>query len=70
VHTEGKEEPGMTVTQLACILLELQTPVSVVAVMEETRALDGRQEGTWEGFKASWTYHPDTGMDMIIEEQG
>jgi hypothetical protein len=70
VHTVGKEESGLTVEQAVCILGMLGTPSAILAQMDSTRALDGRQEGSWAGFKASWTYHPDAGLDMIIEEQG
>jgi hypothetical protein len=37
--------------------------------MEQTRALDGRQSETWEDFSASWTYHPDNGLDVLIREK-
>ena len=32
------------------------------------RALDGRQTGTWDDFEASWGYHPDDGINLVIEE--
>lgn len=41
-------------------------PESVKAHMFATRALDGRQTDTWPGFSASWSYHPDDGMDLVI----
>jgi hypothetical protein len=34
--------------------------------MEKTRALDGRQTASWSFIEASWTYHPDNGLDVII----
>ncbi len=54
------------VEQIACILNELGTPHAVVAKMEGTRALDGMQAAEWGDFSASWTYHPDDGLDLII----
>jgi hypothetical protein len=53
---------------LTCVLRELDVPASVIAQMEQTRALDGMQSADWNGFTASWTYHPDNGLDLIITE--
>jgi hypothetical protein len=49
-------------------LNELDAPESVWAKMSNTRALDGMQDATWDEFVATWTYHPDNGLDTIIEE--
>lgn len=53
---------------LACILLELDTPTSVVAAMDSTTAMMGRQEEEADGFLYEWSYHPDNGLDLIITE--
>jgi hypothetical protein len=53
---------------LACTLGKLGTPTSVTAQMDSTRALDGMQSADWGDFSASWTYHPDAGIDLIITE--
>jgi len=57
----------LTYAQVECALSELEVPDSVLARMNSTRALDGRQEADWDGLVASWSYHPDTGLDVIIE---
>jgi hypothetical protein len=63
----GKEDWGKADTSvLACILGALKTPQAVIAHMDTTNALAGRQEDSWEGFTASWSYHPDNGIDVII----
>ena len=63
----GKEDWGKADTSaLACVLAELKTPQAVIAHMDSTNALAGRQEDTWADFTASWTYHPDNGIDLII----
>jgi hypothetical protein len=54
---------------LACVLRELGTPAYVVAQMAQTRALDGRQTATWGDLEASWTYHPDNGLNLIIHQK-
>ncbi|WP_033338880.1 hypothetical protein [Catenuloplanes japonicus] len=53
-------------TILSCVLDELKAPESVRSQIAQTRALDGRQQATWGDFSASWTYHPDSGLDMIV----
>ena len=64
----AEETLGASLTELACLLDELDVPDAVVSHMETTRALDGRQEASWAGFTASWTYHPDDGLDVILQE--
>lgn len=59
---------GLTVDQIACVLLEVEAPDSVMSRMDGTRALDGMQEAEWSGLSASWTYHPDNGLDVILAE--
>ena len=40
----------------------------LVKTFGATRALDGRQQASWDGFEASWTYHPDNGLTLILRE--
>ena len=42
----------------------------MVAHIESTRALDGYQQETFGEFSASWTYHPDDGLNMTITRNG
>lgn len=71
LDTTGRESGSgrYSVADLACVLNALQAPTYVVRAMEQTRALDGRQTETWEDFSASWTYHPDNGLDVLIREK-
>lgn len=46
---------------------ELGFPDSVMERMSETRSLDGVQEAEAEGVRASWTYHPDNGLEVMYE---
>jgi hypothetical protein len=62
----AEESPGATFTQFDCIIEELDVPDSVVDRIENTRALDGYQDATFGEFAASWTYHPDDGLNMTI----
>ena len=40
---------------------------SVIARLDSTSALMGQQEATWSDLIARWTFHPDNGLDIIIE---
>ena len=71
--TEGEDDlSGDTIEDVACVLLYLEIPESVVARIDGTRALDGMQSATWEGageeWTATWNYHPSSGMNLIIEQ--
>lgn len=70
IDSEGEDYGSGTDTfeGLMCTLGELNTPQAVIARMEATRALDGMQSSHWGDFEASWTYHPDNGLDVIITE--
>jgi hypothetical protein len=59
---------GADIDELVCILTRIDVPDAVVSQMEGTRALDGRQQASWDGFTASWTYHPDDGLNVILQE--
>ncbi|WP_202805228.1 hypothetical protein [Micromonospora lupini] len=66
LQSVGEERTGLKLEQLQCYWTELKVPDAVIAQIEGTRALDGRQSGEWEDMRASWIYHPDSGLQMII----
>lgn len=51
-----------------CVLKELDAPQGTVSLVESTTALMGRQTDEWDGYEATWSYHPDSGLDMTIEQ--
>lgn len=53
---------------LDCVYEALEMPKSIIARIERTRALDGTQDGSWGALEASWTYHPDNGLNLIVEK--
>ncbi|NKG22000.1 hypothetical protein [Paeniglutamicibacter terrestris] len=69
LQTRGKETAGAPYSEIVCVLDGLDMPESVKARMSTTRSLDGRQETTWSGYSASWSYHPDNGLNIIVESQ-
>jgi hypothetical protein len=65
--TEGEEDTsGDSVVDVACVLLFLKAPSYVITQIDNTRALDGMQRARWGPFRASWTYHPDNGLNIVI----
>jgi hypothetical protein len=65
-HKGEEEKLGLSIDDFACVLLKLELPSSITAKMDSTRAMDGRQSGSWDDFEISWAYHPDDGLDTII----
>jgi hypothetical protein len=60
---------GPKIEDVACVLAGTGIPDSVVSRIDSTRALDGMQEASWDGYHAFWTYHPDDGLWMVIEQE-
>ena len=67
MQTEGAESAGADLADVACVLAEVDVPDSVLTRIDSTRALDGRQEASWDDLDASWGYHPDSGLDLVLE---
>lgn len=67
LQTSGEESTGTDVAAVVCVLNELDAPESIFTKLESTRALDGTQSTEWSGYTASWTYHPDDGLNIIVE---
>ncbi|MEU4364282.1 hypothetical protein [Promicromonospora sp. NPDC023987] len=65
--TQGEDDAtGVDYTAVVCVLSQLDTPERVTQAMESTRALDGRVTDSWDSFTASWSFHPDTGLDLVV----
>ena len=58
----------LAIEDIGCALGGIGAPDSVIAMMEGTRALDGRQTHIADGYSYTWSYHPDNGLDIIITE--
>ncbi|MGQ7788206.1 hypothetical protein [Nesterenkonia sp. K-15-9-6] len=50
-----------------CVIDEIDLPQHVADDIARTRALDGTRDSSWGDFSASWTYHPDNGINIQIE---
>ncbi|MEW2385651.1 hypothetical protein AB0873_26665 [Micromonospora sp. NPDC047707] len=62
----GEETRGLEYNILKCYWRALDVPDAIVAEIGATRALDGRQNGEWDTMRASWSYHPDNGLQMVF----
>lgn len=70
INSSGDPIKSIVDTQtMACVLDYLKIPAAVRSHIESTRALDGRQTDSWDGFTAAWTYYPDDGLDITIEQK-
>ncbi|MFE6967151.1 hypothetical protein ACFVAJ_18705 [Agromyces sp. NPDC057679] len=73
VDGEGEDAGSgdVSLALLDCLIGATGTPAATQQLMYETRSLDGRQSDSWEDgdveVEASWSYHPDDGLDIIYE---
>ena len=65
---EGEKSSGLTIQATGCALGAIGTPDSIIVQIEQTRALDGRQSATNDGYSYSWVYHPDNGLDITVTD--
>lgn len=62
----GYASDAMSAT--VCVLGELDTPDIVVSQMESTNSLMGMQTAEANGVVYKWSYHPDNGLDLFIQD--
>lgn len=60
---------GANYMDVMCIISAVKTPDYIVSAIESTRALDGRQHDEFDGIEVSWSYHPDTGLDLLYHKK-
>lgn len=65
---DSSTSDALEIEDLACALNAINTPDHIITLMDQTRALDGRQAQEHDGYTYSWTYHPDSGMDIVITD--
>jgi hypothetical protein len=53
-----------------CFTKKLGVPTYVMTRIGNTTSLAGQQSASWDGLEASWTFHPDNGLDAEIHEEG
>lgn len=68
IDTEGEDDSsGDSLEELTCALDALDVPDAVRSHIASTRSIDGRQTDEWDRIEASWSYHPDSGMNIVFE---
>lgn len=69
VDGRGDEDPeGASISDTFCLLDATEVSTAAMAQIEGTTSLQGRQSASWGDVDASWTYHPDNGLDLILTE--
>ncbi|MGD9955889.1 MAG: hypothetical protein AB7I38_14530 [Dehalococcoidia bacterium] len=69
IDTKGEDDStGADLVTVACAAVILKMPDSVTSDIDATRALDGRQQASWENYTAAWRYHPNSGLEIIFTE--
>jgi len=66
----GEEKQGLPAYRTFCVLEELEIPQSIVTRIENTNSTMGLVEGEWDQYQASWTYHPNNGLDVFVKIRG
>lgn len=66
LQAENESGRGLSAPVFRCVLDELDAPASMRQRMLLTRAIDGTQEEQWGLYRATWTYHPDQGLNVVI----
>lgn len=70
VDMMGEEDyVGAGYGDVLCIIDAVKTPDYIVSAIESTRALDGRQHDEFDGIEVSWSYHPDSGLDLLYHKK-
>jgi len=67
LDTSGEEDlGGISFMNLECMISALDIPDAIESRILATRALDGVQDATYDEVSLSWSYHPDSGMTLIV----
>lgn len=66
IDGEGEGSFGVSTQDTLCILRSIDVPDSVLSRISNTSALMGQQSAEWDGINASWSYHPDNGLDLNL----
>lgn len=66
LQAENEAGSGLSSPIFLCILDELDAPAAMRQRMLLTRAIDGTQEEQWGLYRATWTYHPEQGLNVVI----
>lgn len=63
------ESNQANILNVSCVLQRAKASAALQDRMLSTRALDGMQEADFRGIHAAWTYHPDNGFNLSLEDE-
>lgn len=69
---DGKGEDdysGVSISKQLCVLEKLEMPSTVRNKLENTNSLMGVRSADWDNITIEWSYHPDSGLNLIINEK-
>ena len=69
INGRGEDSYGATIYDTACVLNAIGTPSYILSSMETTNSLMGRQSDTFDDINVSWSYHPDNGLDVVVNKK-
>ena len=59
---------GADVDTIVTFFVALDAPEVLYSRFDSTSSLMGLQEYEWDGLHVQWTYHPDNGLDILVED--
>ncbi|WP_298040388.1 hypothetical protein [uncultured Microbacterium sp.] len=68
IQTKGQDDDPLGVGSLVvdCVFEELPVPAFVQTNIRSVTASSGRLSETWDGYEATFGYHPDNGANIVI----
>ena len=69
INGMGEDSYGATIYDTSCVLNAIGTPSYILSSMETTNSLMGRQSDTFDDINVSWSYHPDNGLDVVVNKK-
>lgn len=70
IDGKGEEDySGAEIYNTVCVLTEVKVPSYIISNMETTNSLMGRQSDEFDGIAVSWSYHPNNGLDIVINKK-
>jgi hypothetical protein len=66
----GKEDySGASYGDLICVIEAIETPDYIYSNIMATRALDGRQIQEFDGIEVSYSFHPNSGANIVFHKK-
>ena len=66
---KGEEDySGVSFYKQMCVLEELEMPSTVENKLYNTNSLMGVRSAEWDDISIEWSYHPDSGFNLTINE--